>query len=329
VPYDVLGAGLWATAFSVLGYVFWHSFDQLTAWVSRGLFAFALFVAAVIGVVFLIRLQREPELRERTRAWIEAQLDKPLLRPLAPYLRAAWRRIGRPLAKRSQKPARFVWNRLTPGDLGLEITTLLSLAAVGAFTFVLLGDAPEERMQQRFDDAAFDVADRLYSEPVKDVLVWVTALGSLPVAAAIAAATALWAAGRRRHLDAVALVTAFLLTWLAVAAAEQAYDRPRPPGAHVLAEGPSFPSAHSAYAIAWIACAIVLVRGGAGLATRFAAVTAAVALAAAIALTRVYLRAEYLSDVDGGLALATTIFALTGLVAVVVGHLRKNERSPQ
>ena len=42
LPYDVLGAGLWATTFCVLGYVFWRSFDQLTAWVSRGLFAFGL-----------------------------------------------------------------------------------------------------------------------------------------------------------------------------------------------------------------------------------------------------------------------------------------------
>ena len=42
LPYDVLGAGLWATTFCVLGYVFWRSFDQLTTWVSRGLFAFSL-----------------------------------------------------------------------------------------------------------------------------------------------------------------------------------------------------------------------------------------------------------------------------------------------
>ena len=46
-----------------------------------------------------------------------------------------------------------------------------------------------------------------------------------------------------------------------------------------------------------------------------------------VALSRVYLRAHYLSDVDGGLGLATAIFALVGVAAVVVGHLRQNERS--
>jgi len=327
LPYDVLGAGLWATTFCVLGYVFWRSFDQLTAWVSRGLFAFGLFVAIVVGIVFLVRLQRSQELQERTKAWIAAQLEKPLLRPVAPYLRAGWRRVGRPLAQRSERPARFVWNRLTPGDLGLEITTLLALAAVGAFTFALLGDAPEERTQQRFDDMAFDIADGLYSERIKDVVVWFTALGSQPVVALVVAATALWAVARRRYLDAAALALGLLVTWLAVDVAKAAYDRPRPPGSHVLTEGMSYPSGHASYAVAWVACAVVLVRGGAGIATRFAVVTAAVVLAIAIALSRVYLRAHYLSDVDGGLAMATAIFSLVGVAAVVVDHLRQNEPS--
>ena len=86
----------------------------------------------------------------------------------------------------------------------------------------------------------------------------------------------------------------------------------------------SYPSGHAAYAIAWVACAVVLVRGDAGIATRFAVVTAAVVLVVVIAATRVYLRAHYLSDVNGGLGLGTAIFALAGVAAVVVGHLRQN-----
>ncbi len=328
LPYDVLGAGLWATTFCVLGYVFWRSFDQLTAWVSRGLFAFSLFVALIVAIVFLVRLQRSPELRERTGKWIAAQLEKPLLRPVAPYLRAAWRQVGQPLARLSQRPARFVWNRLTPGDLGLEVTTLLALAAVGSFAFFLLGDAPEARGQQHLDDFAFDIADGLYSERLKDVAVWVTALGSFAVVGVLVALIALWAASRRRFVDAGALVIAFLLTWVAVDVAKELYDRPSPPGAHVETEGMSFPSGHAAYAVAWVACAVVLVRGGSGFAARFAVVIAAVVLTVVVALTRVYLRAHYLSDVNGGVGLATAIFALAGVVAVVVGHLRQNERPP-
>jgi membrane protein DedA with SNARE-associated domain/membrane-associated phospholipid phosphatase len=324
LPYDVLGAGLWATTFCVLGYVFWRSFDQLTAWVSRGLFAFGLVVAMIVGIVFLVRLQRSPELQARTRAWIAVQLEKPLLRPFAPLLRAGWRDVGQPLAEQSEKPVRFVWHRFTPGDLGLEITTLLSLAAVGTFAFVLLGDAVEGGTQLRMDELAFDIGDRLYSEPLRDVLVWVTALGSSVAAALLVTITAIWAAERRRFLDAIALPVAFLLTWLAVQVAKAAYDLPRPPGAHVPTVGMAYPSGHAAYAIAWIACAVVLVRGQAGIATRFAVVTAAIVLAVVIAATRVYLRAHYLSDVFGGLGLGTAIFALVGVVVVVVGYLRHN-----
>jgi membrane protein DedA with SNARE-associated domain len=324
LPYDVLGAGLWATTFCVLGYVFWRSFDQLTAWVSRGLFAFGLFVAVIVGIVFLVRLQRSPELREKTGAWISEQLEKPLLRPLAPYLRAAWRRVVAPLARRSEAPARFVWNRFTPGDLGLEITTLLAFAAVGSFTFVLLGDAPAAHTQARFDRFAFDIADRLYSERIKDLVVWVAALGSLAVTGLLVLVTASWAALRRRFVDAGVLVCAFVLTWIAVDVAQAFYDRPRPPRPHVDTEGESYPSSHAAYVVAWVACAVVLVRAGAGFTTRFAAVTAAVVLVVVVALTPVYLRANYLSDVNGGLGLGTTVYALSGVIAVVVGYLRQN-----
>jgi undecaprenyl-diphosphatase len=326
LPYDVLGAGAWATTFCVLGYVFWRSFSQLTQWVSRGLFAFGLVVAVIVGIVFLVRLQRSPELQQRTKAWIAEQLEKPLLRPLAPYLRAGWRRVVRPVAERSEAPARFVWNRFTPGELGLEVTTLLALAAVGAFTFVLLGQAVRTERFLPLDRPAFAVADRFYADPIRDVVVWITALGSVPIVTLVVGLTALWAAARRRVVDALFLPVAFGATWLAVLFAKDGYDRPRPSDPHVGTEGMAYPSGHSAYAVAWVACAVVLVRAGSGLATRLAAVTIAVVLAVVVAATRVYLRAHYLSDVSGGLALGVAIFSLLGIVATVVGFLRQNQR---
>ena len=169
LPYDILGAGLWATTFCVLGYVFWRSFDQLTSWVSRGLFAFGLVVALIVGIVFLVRLQRNPELRARTAKWIDAQLEKPLLRPFAPALRAAWQRIVRPAAGAAEGPARFVWNRITPGDFGLEVTTLLAAGAVGSFVFFLLADMLDERELLPGDRLAADVAARIDVRVVEGV----------------------------------------------------------------------------------------------------------------------------------------------------------------
>jgi membrane protein DedA with SNARE-associated domain/membrane-associated phospholipid phosphatase len=324
LPYDVLGAGLWATTFCVLGYVFWRSFDQLTAWVSRGLFAFGLAIAVVVAIVFLVRLERNPELRARTRAWIDEQLEKPLLRPVAPYLRAGWRRVLRPLARLSQPGARFVWNRFTPGELGLEVTTLLALAAVGSFTFALLGSELSERALLFGDREAFDVADALYAQVVEDIAAAVTALGSLTAVAIVVLVTTAWAAARRRFFEAAVLPLSLALTWAAVNVAKPSFDRPRPEGGLVETDGDAYPSGHAAYAVAWVACAVVLVRAGGTLVARFAAVTAAVALAAVIGLTRVYLRVHYLSDVEGGWGLGVAIFALLGVLAVVVGWLRQN-----
>ena len=101
----------------MLGYVFWHSFDQLTTYVSRGLFAFGLVVAVIVGVAASSGCGATRSARARARVARRAA-RQPLLRPVAPYLRAAWRRVERPSARRSRAPARFVWNRLTPGDSG-------------------------------------------------------------------------------------------------------------------------------------------------------------------------------------------------------------------
>ena len=82
-----------------------------------------------------------------------------------------------------------------------------------------------------------------------------------------------------------------------------AYDRPRPPGALTDTVLSSYPSGHAAYSVALIACAIVLVRAGVGWAVRFAVLTVAVVAVVFVALSRVYLRAHYLTDVLGGVSL--------------------------
>ena len=79
--------------------------------------------------------------------------------------------------------------------------------------------------------------------------------------------------------------------------------------------------------MAWIACATVLVRAGVGWATRIAAVTVAVGIVAVVAVTRVYLRAHFLTDVLGGIALAVAIWSLIGVFALFAGRVRTIEKS--
>ena len=122
---------------ATLGYVFWRSIDKLTTYVSRGLFAFGTLVVVIGGD----RRARPPApqpggAREGARRGSTSASDRP-----------GWRlrRAGRPpaLARSSDArpprsptaPPASSRDRLTPGNLGLELTTLLALLAVGAFSF--------------------------------------------------------------------------------------------------------------------------------------------------------------------------------------------------
>jgi undecaprenyl-diphosphatase len=325
VPYDVLGAGAWAATFSTLGFVFWHSFDQLTTYVSRGLFAFSTVVVVVAGLVVLVRLQREPERRARARGWLdERAADNRFWRFVARLAGPTWRLVGRPAAMATEFAARFGSARLTPGGLGLELTTMLALAAVGIYSFFFIGGIASQPGLPQIDQMAADVADALAVVPLIDVAKVVTDIGSFPVVAVAALATATWAAVRRDWVDASVLVAGVTLSWLLVHVAKAAYDRDRPYGGLVDAGLSAYPSGHTAYAVALVACATILVRGGSGWAVRFAAVTVALALVVLVGATRVYLHVHYLTDVLGGAALGVALWALLGTLALVAGYVRHN-----
>ena len=324
LPYDVLGAGAWSATFATLGYVFWHSFDQLTTYVSRGLFAFGTVVAVVAAFVALVQLRRDPEKRRRVREWLEARRDRPGWRLVARFAEPTWRLVGRPASKVADLAARFGVNRLTPGRLGLELTTLVALGVVGLYAFFFIGEVVLEPGAPRIDELAADVASELAMDPLVAVAKILTGIGAWPTVFAAALATATWALTRRRRIDAMALVIGVALSPLIVSVAKAAYDRDRPFGGLVDVSDAAYPSGHTAYAVTLVACATVLVRAGSGWAVRFAAVTVAVALVAVVGATRVYLRVHHLTDVLGGAAVATALWAIVGSLALVAGHLRHN-----
>ena len=298
LPYDVLGSGLWSALFCLLGYFFWQSLNKVEAYIGRGAAAFSGLVAVGLAVWFVLKLRRD----EAFRGKVQRQLD------------------GNPMYRRARKPLFFVADHAT---LGLELATLLALAAVGTYVFfglaAMLGPADPTAP---LDAEAFDFLGRLYTDPAGDAVRFLTHVGSYPVTGLLVIATAAWAARHQRAREGIALVVAQLLVLVAVHVAKDAEGRPRPSGAHSNTEGLAYPSGHSAYAIAWVACAVVLARGGHRWATRFALVTVAVGIVGFIGASRIYLRAQFLSDVIGGLALGTAIYALVGVVVLVIGAVR-------
>jgi membrane protein DedA with SNARE-associated domain/membrane-associated phospholipid phosphatase len=312
--YDIFAAGAWSVTFCVLGYVFWHSFDQLTTYVSRGLFALGTVVVLVVAVVALVQLRRDAAKRAAVRDWLEQRSDQRGWRLVARAAAPLWRTVGRPAGTFADRS----W-RLVSEWLSLELITLLTLLAAGALAFGVLGILVEEQPVPRIDTWAFDLADPLQTPMLVDVAKVVTALGAFPTVAVAALATAIWALIRRHTVDAVALVVGVALSDLAVHVAKDAYDRPRPSGSLVDTGLSAYPSGHALQSVTWVACAVVLVRGGAGWASRIAAVTVAIALVAVVCVTRVFLRAHYLADVLGGAALGVAVWAAVGTVALLAG----------
>jgi undecaprenyl-diphosphatase len=313
VPYDVLGAGLWGTTFVLIGYIFWQSFDRVVKYAEKGALALGTTITVVVLAVWAWRWLRVEENRRQLAEWAERQA---WLRPVL--------RVVTPVVRRLRRPTRFVWNRVTPGELGLELTTLLSIFAVSVFVVVaFLNQLTQVRFTQG-DLRAFDMARDLRSDMLDHVAKIVSDLGALPVTGGLVLVTSIFLFARHEALEGAALLSGMVVTYVAVHLLKNYEDRPRPTGSLVDTMGSSFPSGHAAYAMAWVAVAVALGRVLPGLVSRTLLVVIALVLGTAIAASRVYLRAHFLSDVLAGAAVGAASFSLCAMIALIVSFLRHN-----
>jgi undecaprenyl-diphosphatase len=316
LPYDVLAAGMMGTAFCLLGYVFWRSLDQVLEIAKQGTFALGTVIVVVVAIVAAVRWLRVEENRERLEAWLDAQQATPVLGPAIRLARAVGRRVA--------APARFAWNRLTPGQLGLELTTLLAVASVGSFVFfgyILVIDPITELTtgDRRGASWAADVQAAWLTDLAKAL----THLGSLPVAGGALLVAMVVLLVRRHRLEALALLAGGALTYAGVHITKAALDRPRPLEPLVEAAGSAYPSGHAAYAMMWVAVAVALRHAFPRTAARVSLLAIGATIAVTVGLTRIYLRTHWFSDVAGGWGLGAMTFALAGAVALVAAFLRR------
>jgi membrane-associated phospholipid phosphatase len=219
---------------------------------------------------------------------------------------------------------RFLFDRISPGGLGLELTTLMAIAGVGIFVFVAyLNELAHDPGPTPFDTELLDLGDRIRNDMLVDVAKLVTTLGAFPTVAALVVATAVLLVVRKRYAEALVLVVGLALVYVAVNVTKEALGRERPGGAFVGTSGHAYPSGHAAYATAWIAVAVALTRR-LQLVASGTLVFIALAIAAAVGSSRVYLRAHWWSDVAGGWGLGVGIFALLAVIALVVEYIRHN-----
>lgn len=312
LPYDILGAGLWATTFILLGYVFWQSLGTVLEYAKKGALGLGITISVIVGLIFAVRWLS----REQNRQELAARMDRAVDRPGLRFLRPAVRWV--------QGPLRFFIARLTPGELGLELTTLLAVAAVGSFGYFGYWVAVADRGYGALDLTVNRWAVDLYNPAVAWASEIVTVLGAPALIWPLVGLVTILLFFRRHWVEGAVLGAGMVLTILFVRLGKSVLERPRPADALVDASGYSFPSGHAAYAVAWVALAIIAMRLVPSLRGRWWVVAAAIAVAAIVALTRVYLRVHWLSDVLAGAGVAAMSFSLVAVVALVVDFVRHN-----
>jgi membrane-associated phospholipid phosphatase len=190
-------------------------------------------------------------------------------------------------------------------DHPVALRIALWLWAFGNLLFVVLAVPALADIVQRIDDAVHRVVVAAEWSPLVAIAHVLDFLGSTWVTAPIMVLVAAYLAWRTRWEALATWVAAMVASQLLIGPVKAVYERGRPPLSLVETSGFSFPSGHSVAGAA-IAVALVIVLVPAGPKRRNLEMMAAV-FAVVMALSRVYLRAHWLSDVAAGAALGAGV----------------------
>jgi undecaprenyl-diphosphatase len=148
------------------------------------------------------------------------------------------------------------------------------------------------------DRAVWQLAGAVENPPSTAGAVALSWLGSGSVNWPLRAAAVLLLAWRRHWVRLTAFVLAVLTSEALIGPVKAAYDRPRPPGSLIETSAAAFPSGHAiATAVTAVGLVLVLAPPGPG---RWRWEVRAVLFTGVMALSRVYLRAHWLSDTVAG-----------------------------
>jgi membrane-associated phospholipid phosphatase len=196
----------------------------------------------------------------------------------------------------------------------LSLLAVLGVTAMGVF--VALTIAVTVSSSVAFDSRAFEIAASVRAPWLDTVARVITKLGLIAIVGPAVLVGAAVMIKRHDRARATWLVVGAGLAWLGVRIVKSVVDRPRPPHPLVHTSGQSYPSAHAANSVGWLALAIALAMVIPTRAGRIAAITAGALLAVVVGLSRIYLRAHYASDVLAGEALAIAMYAAAAIGAI-------------
>lgn len=201
------------------------------------------------------------------------------------------------------------------------------LWVLSAVLFLALAIPQLAEAVQSADDVVERWAVTAEFDPVVAAAKVLDFVGSVWVTWPLMVAVAGWLAWRRRWEAFLSWLVAMVVSQLVIGPVKNLYMRVRPPMSLVDTTSWSFPSGH-AVAGAAIAIAAVIVLVPAGPRRRNLEMLAA-AFAVVMALSRVYLRAHWLSDVAAGAALGAAIaIGAAALMHWIDDRRRERENEP-
>lgn len=203
---------------------------------------------------------------------------------------------------------------------GLVVSgSLLGASVVVTLLYVLPSTRPAV---QAVDDAVWRLAGDVRNAPTTAVAIVLSWLGSAVVNWPLRVAALILLAWRRHWLRLAAFGLAVITSEVLIGVVKATVDRPRPPGSLITTTGASFPSGH-AIATAVTAVGLVLVLAPPG-PKRWRWEVYAVVFTSVMALSRVYLRAHWLSDTVAGALLGAGLALGWPALLIALRH----ERNP-
>ncbi len=207
---------------------------------------------------------------------------------------------------------------------GWDAVTAAVLVAITIGVFAAVADRGVFIRVQRLDAAWLRLMISGRAPPLTVIAKGFNLIGlvyvTLPARIAIIGLLAL----RRRWWHLAAFASAVVVSEAFIGPLKASYDRARPPGSLVATSGASFPSGHSVAAtVTVLAAVIALVPAG----RRRVWWSAAAALfSAAMAISRAYLGAHWLSDAAAGVLLGASCALVTALAVDQVQRRRRGGR---